>query len=215
MTTTLDPSRSRRVKSGLTIAMRIFALFIVSAFVLIEWGVTMCDPSLFLPLSCFSAVLVGPIVIDLSRRFPNRSKIALIRGAVIRASGSVLLIVIFSLLLVNLFFRYGQTRLPDVETFLWAVALSVTAASSVAATLALLLSWVSLQAAKWGSRAIMLGIVLLYRYLPPAWSIFLSGLVDEWGLTRVAFLWWLLFAATASAALVLLRRRKPLSQRYL
>lgn len=114
---------------------------------------------------------------------------------------------LFSLLLVNVFFWDGHVKLPALETCFWGFALNVTAATLVAATVVVLLGRFSLQAAKWASRMVMVVIFLVYRAVPQTWMSLWFGLIDDWGLTKMAFVWWLLFAVPASGALFFLNRR--------
>jgi hypothetical protein len=168
----------------------------------------MCDPFFFLPLSSFSAVIVGPIIFESVRRNRMQSTITLIRTAVTRAAGAVSLILILSLVLVNAFFWNGQPLLPTFETFAWAVILTIAAASASAATLALSLSWISVNAAKWSFRAFAIAAFLIYLEIPPAWPISWYELVSDWGLSLVAFGWAIFFASIASVALISLKRVK-------
>ena len=139
-----------RIKTVLRCVVQIALILTVSAFVLVERGATMREASFFLPFSCFSAVLAGPMLIDSYRRNPHQSPRARLTAVITRATGAVLLIVVASLLLVNFFFGYGNLLFPTPEVCVWAFALCVAAASSAAAVLALLVSHVSLNAAKWG-----------------------------------------------------------------
>src|SRR6185295_12496664 len=185
-----------RIRTALTLFVQIASIFVVSAFVLFERGVTMCEPFFFLLLSCFSAVLVSPITIKSYRQNLKQSMRSRLSGAVTRATCAVLLILILSLILVNLFFGHGQLIMPSAEVCVWALALCLTAAASAAATIALLVSYISLNAAKWGFRVMMLVIILIYQNFLPAWMSSWYDLVDERGLTLVAFGWWLILAAT-------------------
>ena len=140
--------RTGRIKTALRRVLQIALIFAVSAFIVVERGTTLCESSFFLPLSCFSAVLVGPILIKTYRKDPHQTTKSRLCAAVPRATGAVLLILILSLVLVNLFFGYGHLIVPDAEVCAWALALSLTAATSAAASLALLVSQISLNAAK-------------------------------------------------------------------
>jgi hypothetical protein len=122
---------------------------VLSILVSFERGTTMCAPFFFLPLSCFSAVLAGPMVIGAYQRDPGKSTTRLIAGTAGRAAASMLLIVILSLVLMNFFLGRGQPILPTVETSIWAVVLSITAGVSTAALLGLA-SRAAVTAAKWG-----------------------------------------------------------------
>ncbi len=202
------------MKNALLILAQTALIVIVSGFVLVERGRTMCDPFFFLPLSAFSAVLAAPIVIESFRRNPQQLAIALLRTGVTRAVASVALILIFSLVLVNAFFWNGEPLLPDTEVCIWAVALSITAASAASAGLALLLSRIPVNAVKWGFRAIALVAFLIYQRLPVAWSISWYELVRDWGVSWMAFAWVMLLASIASAALVLLKRQEAHSFKF-
>lgn len=170
----------------------------------------MCAPFFFLPLSCFSAVLAGPMVIGAYQRDPNQSTAHLVTRTVGRATAGMLLIVILSLVEVNFFFGRGQALLPTLETSIWAVVLCATAAASAAALLGLV-SRLSVAAAKWGFRGMILAVVLIYRELPLRWTYFWYDQVDDWGLSRIVFGGWLLLVTIASIAYVLLHRRRVVS----
>ncbi len=207
VTPTSDKPRTGAVIRALRWVGNITAIFAVSFFILIQWGSALCGAFFFLPLSCFSAVLVGPVLIRDYARSPHKPLARLIRDAVARASAGMLLIMLFSLLLVNVFFWNGHVKLPELEIWFWGLALSVTAATLAAATVVVLLKRFSLQAAKWGSRSVMVIIFLVYRTVPQTWMSLWFGLIDDWGLTKMAFVWWLLFAVPASGALYFLNRR--------
>jgi hypothetical protein len=196
------------MRTSLVLLAQAALILIVSGFVLVERGRTMCDPFFFLPLSSFSAVLVGPILIESFRRDRTQSTIKLLRIAVTRAVGAISLILVLSLVLVNAFFWNGQPLLPTVEICAWAVVLSITAALASAAALALFLSWKSVNVVKWGFRVSAVAAFLIYQKIPPAWPFSWYELVSDWGLSLVAFAWAILFASVASAALVLLKRRE-------
>jgi hypothetical protein len=196
------------MRTALLLLGQIALVVIVSGFVLVERGRTMCDPFFFLPLSTFSAVLVGPILLESFRRNRMQSTITLLRRAVTRAAGAVSLILVLSLVLVNAFFWNGQPLLPSVETFAWAVILTISAASASASALALSLSRISVNAVKWSFRAFAAAVFLIYLEMPPAWPISWYDLVADWGLSLVAFAWTIFFASIASAALILLKRPK-------
>jgi hypothetical protein len=208
MANTSAPWLAGWIRSALLVLAQTALVVIVSGFVLVERGRTMCDPFFFLPLSSFSAVLVGPILIESFRRNRMQSTITLIRTSVTRAVGAIVLILMLSLVLVNAFFWNGQPLLPTLETSTWAVILTISAASASAAAVALSLTWISVNAVKWSFRAFAVAAFLIYQKLPPAWPISWYDLVADWGLSLVAFAWAILFASVASAALILLKRLK-------
>jgi len=208
MANTSTPWLAGWIRSALLVLAQTALILIVSGFVLVERGRTMCDPFFFLPLSSFSAVLVGPILIESFRRDRMQSTITLVRTAVTRAVGTVALILMLSLVLVNAFFWNGQPLLPTIETLAWAIVLSITAASASAAAVALSLSRISVNAVKWSFRAFAVASFLIYQKTPPAWPFSWYELVADWGLSSVAFAWAILFASVASAALILLKRLK-------
>jgi hypothetical protein len=208
MANTSAPWLAGWLRRALVVLAQAALILIVSGFVLVERGRTMCDPFFFLPLSSFSAVLAGPILLESFRRNPMQSTISLLRTSVTRAVGAVSLILVLSLVLVNAFFWSGQPLLPTVETCAWAVILTISAASASAAALALSLSRMSVNAVKWSFRAFAVAAFLIYLKAPPAWPISWYDLVADWGLSLVAFAWAILFASVAAAALLLLKRLK-------
>jgi hypothetical protein len=201
-------SSHSRAKTMLRMLGQIALILFVSAFILVERGRTMDDPFFLLPLCAFSGLLVGPVVIESFRKDPRQSATELLIPSVARAVGAVLLILILSLALVNLFFWNGRPALPTFETGVWVIALSITAAVAAAAGLAVALSRLPLDTVRWGFRVIALVVFLVYNELPPAWPISWRGLVADWGLTPVALGWEMLFAAVAWAGVVLLKRRE-------
>lgn len=183
-------------------------LLAISVFVMIQRGPTMCDPFFLLPLSLFSALLVGPILIEEYRKDENKSSASLVITAAGRASGAILLILAMSLALVNFGSTYGQLLLPTVETCAWTVVLSVTAALAGGAGLLFFRSGRSMNKLKWATRAIGLAAVLCYKYLPPGLSYSWYGIVLDWGITPSAFAFELMLVFIASASLLVLRRRE-------
>jgi hypothetical protein len=175
------------------------ALFIlvVCGFVLVERGRTMRDPFFFLPLSLFSAVLVGPILIESFRKNPQQRPVILLRTAVVRAVVTIWLILILSLTLVNALSWDGEPALPTIETCLWSVVLSITAALAAGAALTLFLGRLTPNVVKWGFRAIALAVVLAYQRFPVSWY----ALVSDWGISWTAFAGELFLASSAAVAL--------------
>ena len=208
MANTSAPWLAGWMSSTLSLLAQTALIVIVSGFVLVERGRTMCDPFFFLPLSSFSAVLVGPILLESFRRNRMQSTTTLLRTAVTRAVGAIVLILMLSLVLVNAFSWSGQPLFPTVETFVWAVILTICAASASAAALVLSLSRMSVNAVKWGFRAFAVAVFLIYLKIPPAWPFSWYELVADWGLSLVAFTWAILFASIASVALILVKRLK-------
>jgi hypothetical protein len=197
----------RLAKSALPSAGEIAFIFVVCGFVLVERGRTMRDPFFFLPMSLFSAVLVGPILIESFRKNPKQQASILLRTAVMRAVVTVMLILILSLVLVNALSWSGEVALPTTETCLWAVILSITAALAAGAALTLFLEQLSPNVVKWGFRAVALAAILGYRSFPVNWSISWYALVSDWGITWMAFAWEVFLASSAALALSLIRRR--------
>ncbi len=198
---------TRLAKSALPSAGEFVFILVVCGLVLVERGRTMRDPFFFLPLSLFSAVLVGPILIESFRKNPKQQAIVLLRTAVMRAVVTIMLILILSLALVNAFSWSGELALPTTETCLWAVALSITAALAAGAALALFLEQLSPNIVKWGFRAIALAAVLAYQRFPVNWSVSWYALVSDWGISWMAFAWEVVLASGAAIALALIRRR--------
>jgi hypothetical protein len=202
------------MKSVLRLVAQFGLMLFVSAFVLVERGRTMCDPFFLLPLASFSGLLVGPMLIDSFRKNRSQPTAALLTGSVTRAVGVVMLILMLSLALVNLFSWNGQVLLPNVETAIWAVALSITAAVAAAAGLVLALSRLPLNTVRWGFRAAGVLVFLAYWELPMGWPVSWYALVADWGLSPVAFGWVLLLASIAAAALFFLKRGPETTQMH-
>jgi hypothetical protein len=200
-----------RLKTVFQLLAKAVLILAVSVFILVQRGTTMCDPFFLLPLSLFSALLVGPILIEELRKHSNRSTVLLVIGAAARASGAVLLILILSLALVNLASSYGHVVLPTAETCIWTIVLSVTAAMAAGAGLLVFRSGGSLSTVKWVSRGLGLAAVLLYRYLPAEWSYSWYGVVLDWGITPTALGFEIVLVVAASIALILVRRQEAVN----
>ena len=164
----------------------------VSALIVFERGVTLVQPSFLLPLLFFRGFWWFRHDRSVSAK-PRENDESIVYIAVARATGAIVLILIVSAVLVNVLFPgYGHPIVPDAEASCWAFVLSLTAATSAAASLALLVSHISLNAAKWGFRVMILAVVLIYKVFLGAWTVSWYNLVDEWGFTLVALRWWLL-----------------------
>jgi hypothetical protein len=200
-----------RLRTAFRLLAQAILIMAISVFVLVQRGTTMCDPFFLLPLSLFSALLAGPILLEQFRKHPNRSSAMLVSGAAARASGAVLLILALSLALVNLASWYGHVLLPTAETCAWTVVLSITAALAAAAGLLVFRSGASIKkltTLKWVSRGLGLAAVLLYKYLPAEWSYSWYGIVLDWGITPTALGFEFILVAAASVSLILVSRQE-------
>src|SRR5262245_59036992 len=167
----------------------------VGLFVRYRMGPSMFDPFFFIPFSCFSAILAGPLLITLNERSKEPVPVQ-VRSAVTRACVWMLLILLVSVISVNLMPCSGGWLLPEWTTVLDAALLSVTASTATAALMALLLSRLPPGVAKWVFRAIVFVVILLYSAAPPQWIGHAIQAVIERGLSTVAL--------TLAAALALL-----------
>ena len=172
----------RRLFSSL---LQVLGILLVGLFVGFRLGPSMLDPFFFIPFTCFSAILAGPILTEVSRR--NKGSIAVqVRLAVTRACVCMSLILIVSLLSLNLMPWGGEWLLPEWTTVIDATLLSVTGTTAVAAVMALLLSRLTPGAAKWIFRALVICGLLIYRGGPGVWSNYGVEMVLKYGLSTVA-----------------------------
>jgi hypothetical protein len=167
----------------------------VALFVRFRQGASMFDPFFFIPLACFSAVLVGPVLIRLRR--DSREPVTLQVGrAVACASAWMLAILTASVLAVNLLPWTGGWLFPEWTTALYAVLLSVAVATASASVMALLLARLSAEGARWLFRGLMLATLLAYRAVPAEWTGHTIEAVLDRGLATVVL--------TATAALAVM-----------
>src|SRR5437667_5417715 len=111
----------------------------VGLFVRYRMGSSMFDPFFFIPFSCFSAVLAGPLLIRRHEQSEEPVQ-AQVRWAVTRACAWMALILLVSVISLNLMPWSGGWLLLEWTTVLDAVLLSITATTAMAALMALLLS---------------------------------------------------------------------------
>jgi len=174
---------------------QVIGILSVGLFVRFRMGPSMFDPFFFIPFSCFSASLAGPLLIKLNGRSKEPVPVQ-VRRAVTRACVWMLLILVISVVSLNLARWRGEWLLPEWTTVLDAALLSVTTTTAMASFMALLLSRLPPGAAKWFFRAIVFVAMLLYSAAPPQWVGHTIQAVIERGLSTVAL--------TLAAALALL-----------
>src|SRR5215510_4917684 len=110
----------------------------VGLFVRYRMGPSMFDPFFFIPFSCFSAILAGPLLIKMNEQSEDPVQVQ-VRRAVTRACVWMLLILVISVMSLNLLPWSGEWLLPEWTTVVDAALLSVTASTAMAALMALLL----------------------------------------------------------------------------
>ncbi len=190
------------------------ALGILTVGMLVRYrqGPSMFDPFFFIPFSCLSVILVGPILIELRRRSKDAVTIQ-IRRAVTNACASMALVLLFCVLSINLAPWRGEWILPELTTVVDAAALSLAATTTMAAIMGLLLWRLPAGAAKWFFRGFLLCALLLYRNANGHWSTFTIETVLSYGISTVTL------AVAAALALIsfgllklLARVSPPLSQ---
>jgi len=160
-------------------------ILFVGLFVRYRMGPSMFDPFFFIPFSCFSAILAGPLLIKLNEQSGEPVPVQ-VRRAVTRACVWMLLILVISVVSLNLTPWRGIWLLPEWTTVLDAALLSVTTATAMAALMALLLSRLPPGVAKWLFRAIVFVAMLLYSASPAQWTGHTIQAVIEHGLSTVA-----------------------------
>src|SRR5262249_48221301 len=118
-------------------------------------GPAMFDPFFFIPFSCLSIILIGPILIDLRRRSQEPITVQ-VRRAVWSAYASMGLVLLVSTLAINLAPWRGEWTLPEWITVLDAAALSMAATTAMGCLMGLLLRKAPAAVAKWLLRGLLL-----------------------------------------------------------
>jgi len=184
----------------------------VGMFVRYRQGPSMFDPFFFIPFSCLSVILVGPILIELRRRSSD-PVIMQVRRAVTNACASMALVLLFCVLSINLAPWRGEWSLPEWTTVVDGAALSVTSTTTMAAVMGLLLWRLPAGAAKWFFRGFLLCLLLLYRNANGQWSSFTIETVLSYGISTVTLTLAAALALVSFGLLKLLARvSPPLSQ---
>src|SRR5258708_24943037 len=95
------------------------AIGILSVGLLVRYrmGPSMFDPFFFIPFSCFSAILAGPLLIKLNEQSEEPMPVQ-VRRAVTRACVWMLLILLVSIVSLNLIPWSGRWLLPEATTVL-------------------------------------------------------------------------------------------------
>ena len=145
----------------------------------------MFDPFFFIPFACLSAILVGPILMEI-RRNSQAPVTVQVRRAVTRACGCMLLILLVAMLSLNLMPWRGEWSLPEWTTVVDAALVSVTATAVMAGVMGLLLWRLPAGVAKWFFRGFLLCGLLLYRNPSGQWSSYTIETVLSYGLSTVA-----------------------------
>jgi drug/metabolite transporter (DMT)-like permease len=166
-------------------AFQAIGILSVGLFVRYRMGPSMFDPFFFIPFSCFSAILAGPLLIRLNEQSQEPVPVQ-VRRAVTRACLWISLILLVSILSLNFMPWGGEWLLPEWTTVLDAALLSVTATTAMAALMALLLSRLPPRVAKWFFRALVFVAILLYSAAPAQWTGHTIETVLERGLSTVA-----------------------------
>jgi len=172
----------KRIFSTLFQALGILS---VGLFVRYRTGPSMFDPFFFIPFACLSAILVGPLLLKLYEQSEEPVPIQL-RSAVTRACIWMLLILLVSIVSLNLPPWSEGWLLPAWTVVVYALLLSVTITTAMAAFMALLLSRLQRGVAKWFFRALVFAALLVYNAVPPQWIGGAIQAVLERGLATVA-----------------------------
>jgi hypothetical protein len=172
----------KRILSSLFQASGILS---VGLFVRYRQGQSMFDPFFFIPFSCLSAILVGPLLIELHKQ-SQAPVLIQVRKSVTRACVWMSLILLVSFFTINLMPWGGSWLLPAWTTVADAALLSVTVTTAMASIMALLLTRLPPAAAKWFFRALVFGAMLMYSAAPAQWTGHTIEAVLERGLSVVA-----------------------------
>jgi hypothetical protein len=173
-----------------------------------QWrGFSMLDPFFFIPFACLSAVLAGPIVVDLRRKQPVIPALRHAAEAALRSVFSIALATVASIAALN----YPWTDswlLPEWTTAVEAALLSVAGALAAASLTAMLTAKMSPGAVKWLFRTLVLMGVIAWRAIPAAWSNQAIITTMEWGLATTMFSLGLALLTVDAGLLYLLSRRQ-------
>lgn len=201
------------VRNSASVILQLSGIFLVGFYIPRRTGSSMLDPFFLMPFGCLSAILVGPILIEMQRLHPEQSAAVQVRQTVQRACGSVLAILLVSLASLNLMPWRGEWLLPQWIYAVDAALVSVAITTVVAACTALLLRRLPPGLVKWLFRGLVVCAYFLYRNLPSRWSDFGIEKISGWGITPVALAVVSIVAALDAGLLRLLARPSPPASR--
>jgi hypothetical protein len=174
-------------------------------------GFSMLDPFFFIPFACLSAVLVGPMFLDLRRKRPGGPVLAQVAKAVLQACGSVGIMLAVSLAALN-YPWYETWLLPQWPTALDAALLSLASATGAAAATALLVAWLPAGAVRWTLRALVFTGLIAWRLAPGNWGNSAIVTVLDWGVSATALSVGMGLMAVDAGLLYLLVRNSRIEQ---
>lgn len=191
-------------------AVRQIVPAVLLGFLVRLWrGFSMLDPFFLIPFACLSAVLAGPIFLDLWKKQQNRTMVGKIAGAVIRSCGSITIILAVPLVILN-YPWYETWLLPQWPTAVDAVLLSIASATGAAAATALLVSRLPAEAVKWIFRVLVFAGLVAWRFSPGDWGNTAIVAVMDWGISTTALsIAAAIVAADLGLLYILIRKTQP------
>ena len=147
--------------------LAIAAALVIGIMLAAQLGPAMLNPMFFIPFTCLSAFFAGQ-----SHTEP------LWRG-VLRAAAVMAGILTVALTLMNL--DPPHNRLPDGQTWIGAIALSLSSTLLAASAYRWIAGRFSPNAAKWALRGAMVALYCVYRWMPGEWFAWLNEQADTHG----------------------------------
>lgn len=162
----------------------------IGVLIATQLGSAMLDPLFFIPFACLSAFLAGQSVAE--------SKSCQIGLAVLRSTSFMAAVLGVSLALLNL---DPPRRLPDWQTTLAALVLSVSSAFLTAVCSWRILQRFSARVVKWLLRTGMLALYCLYRWMPGEWLAWVSDTASNIGVVLPSIVFACMFSLLGFAFL--------------
>ena len=150
-------------------ALNVVAAAALGLFVRFWRGYSMLDPFFLIPFACLSAILAGPIVLELRAKTPAKPVLRQAAEAALRAFALIALTLAVAVVGFNYPWRDGWMA-PDWATIGEAVLISTASSLASAACVALLAARLSPATVKRIFRAVVLVFLIAWRFSPQAWA---------------------------------------------
>jgi hypothetical protein len=163
-------------------AVNVVAAAALGLFVGFWRGYSMLDPFFLIPFACLSAILAGPIVIELRAKTPTKPVLRQAGEAALRAFALIALILAVAVVSFNYPWRDAWVA-PDWATIGEAVLMSSASSLASAALVALLAARLRAATVKRLFRALVLILLIAWRFSPQAWANEAVMTTLDWGMT--------------------------------
>lgn len=147
--------------------LAVAAALVIGIMLAAQLGPAMLDPMFFIPFTCLAAFFAG------------QSHVELLWRAVLRPLGLMAGILTVALTLINL--DPPHNRLPDGQTWIAAIALSLSSTFLAASGYRWIAARFRVSTAKWALRAAMLALYCVYRWMPGEWIVWLNEQTTNYG----------------------------------